>query len=139
MGPTAVMALQFRNRMSRIGTNGCFPVTRSKGQNMVFQQLTDTNPPWSASCSRRGMRSDRGYTLFEVMITLGLIGVISAITIPVFLSSNMMNTLWTSSERVGALVRQTRLKAISQNTTYEVRFDCPNAGDVRGLVMSGDP
>ena len=85
------------------------------------------------------MRSDRGYTLFELLIVLGLIGVVSGIAIPVFLSSNAMNDLWTSSERLGALIRQTRLKAISQNTTYQVRFDCPAAGSARGLVMSGNP
>lgn len=85
-----------------------------------------------------GMRSERGYTLFEILIVLGLIGVISGIALPVFLSSNAMNSLWTSSERLGGLVRQTRLRAISRNTTYEVRFDCPSAGAARGLIITGD-
>lgn len=86
-----------------------------------------------------GMRSERGYTLFEIIIVVALIGVVSGIALPVFLSSNAMNDLWTSSERLGALIRQTRLKAITQNTTYQVRFDCPAAGQARGLVMTGDP
>jgi prepilin-type N-terminal cleavage/methylation domain-containing protein len=85
------------------------------------------------------MRSEHGYTLFEVLIVLGLIGVISGIALPVFLSSNAQGNLWTSSERVGALIRQTRFKAISQNTTYEVRFSCPAAGQLRALVLTGDP
>jgi prepilin-type N-terminal cleavage/methylation domain-containing protein len=85
------------------------------------------------------MRTERGYTLFEVMIVVALIATVSGIAIPVFLSSNALNDLWTGSERIGALIRQTRLKAISQNTTYEVRFDCPSAGKMRGLVMTGDP
>jgi prepilin-type N-terminal cleavage/methylation domain-containing protein len=85
------------------------------------------------------MRSERGYTLFEVLIVLGLIGVISGIALPVFLSSNAMNSLWTSSERLGGLIRQTRLRAISRNTTYELRFDCPSAGSVRGLILTGTP
>jgi prepilin-type N-terminal cleavage/methylation domain-containing protein len=85
------------------------------------------------------MRSDRGYTLFEMMVAMAFIAVVSAVALPVFLSSNALNELWTSSEEVGALIRQTRFKAISQNTTYEVRFDCPAAGQMRALVMTGDP
>ena len=84
------------------------------------------------------MRSERGYTLFEVLIVLAFIGVVSAIALPVFTSSNQMNTLWTNSERIGAVIRQTRLRAITQNTTYELRFNCPAAGQMRALVMTGD-
>lgn len=85
------------------------------------------------------MRSNRGYTLFEVMIVLALIGIISAIGLPVFLSSNQMNSLWTTSERVGAIIRETRLKAITRNANYEVRFECPAANKIRGLIMTGNP
>ena len=84
------------------------------------------------------MRSDRGYTLFEVIIVVALIGVISGIALPVFFSSNAMNSLWTNSERVGALIRSTRLKAIQQNTTYQLRFACPAAGQMRALVVDAD-
>lgn len=87
----------------------------------------------------KGMRSERGYTLFEIIIVVALIGIISGIALPVFLSSNAMNSLWTSSERLGGLVRQTRLRAISRNTNYELRFDCPGVGDARGLIITGDP
>jgi len=86
-----------------------------------------------------GMRSERGYTLFEILIVVGLIGVISGIALPVFMSSNEMNSLWTSSERLGALLRQTRLKAITRNTTFQVRFNCPGVGQARGLIMTGVP
>ena len=85
------------------------------------------------------MRSEKGYTLFEVLIVVGLIGVLSAVAVPVFLSSNALNALWTSSERMGGLIRQTRFRAISQNATYQLRFDCPNAGEMRALIMTGDP
>ncbi len=84
------------------------------------------------------MRSERGYTLFELMIVVGLIGVVTAISIPVFSSSNQLTDVWTSAERVGALIRQTRLKAISQNTTYVIRFSCPASGQLRALRITGD-
>ena len=85
------------------------------------------------------MRSEHGYTLFELLVVVGFIGVVSAIAFPMFLSSSALNDLWTSSERIGALIRQTRFKAISQNTVYQVRFDCPAANQVRALVMTGNP
>jgi prepilin-type N-terminal cleavage/methylation domain-containing protein len=84
------------------------------------------------------MRSDRGYTLIEMLIALGLIAVVSGIAIPVFMSSNAMNALWTNSERIGAIIRQTRLKAITQNATYELRFDCPSENQLRALIVDAD-
>lgn len=85
------------------------------------------------------MLQERGFTLLEVLVVLGMIGIITAISVPVFIESNARNAIWTASERVGALIRQTRLKAISQNTAYRVHFACPSAGNIRALVMTGDP
>lgn len=85
------------------------------------------------------MRSERGYTLIEMLVGIAMIGVISAIAVPVFLESNSRNNLWAGSERIGATVRQARLRAISTNTTYRVVFDCPAVNQLRSLVMTGDP
>ena len=85
------------------------------------------------------MRSERGYTLIEVLITLGLIGIVSAISVPVFIESNARGALWSGSEQVGASIRSARLKAISQNTAHRVTFNCPAANELRILVMTGDP
>ena len=74
-----------------------------------------------------------------MLIGLAIIGVVSAISVPVFLESNARNNLWTGAERLGATIRQARLKAISQNATYRVVFDCPAANQVRSLIMTGDP
>ena len=85
------------------------------------------------------MRQERGYSLVEMLIGLALIGVVSAISVPVFLESNRRTNLWTGSERLAAVIRQTRLKAISQNQTYRVRFDCPAVNQVRSLIFTGTP
>ena len=83
------------------------------------------------------MRSTRGYTLIELLISLALIGIISAIAVPVFIESNARNGIWTGSELIGAQVRQARLKAISRNLRFRVRFNCPNTGDFRILQVTG--
>lgn len=85
------------------------------------------------------MRSERGYTLIEVLIVVGLIGIVSGISVPVFMESNARSRLWSGSEQIGATIRQARLRAISANTNHRVVFDCPAAGQLRSLIMTGDP
>jgi len=77
--------------------------------------------------------------MVELLITLGLIGVVSAISVPVFIESNARSSLWSGSEQIGASIRSARLKAISQNTAHRVTFNCPAANELRILVMTGDP
>ena len=84
------------------------------------------------------MRHDRGYSLIELLISLGMIGVLSAIAVPLVLESTRRSDLFAASERVGAVVRQTRLKAISQNRNYRVRFDCPATNQLRALIVTGN-
>jgi prepilin-type N-terminal cleavage/methylation domain-containing protein len=99
------------------------------------QQLSVGTRRWPYPCSKTGMRSERGYTLFELLIVVGLIGIVSAISVPVFIESNARSTLWTGAEQIGAAVRSARFKAISQNTAYRVVFNCPNPNELRALVM----
>lgn len=85
------------------------------------------------------MRSEHGYTLVEILVVVGLIGVVSAISVPVFIESNSRNALWTGAEQIGGAIRSARFKAISQNTPYRVAFNCPAANELRALIMTGDP
>jgi prepilin-type N-terminal cleavage/methylation domain-containing protein len=85
------------------------------------------------------MRSTRGFTLFELLVVMALIAILSAITVPVMMESVGRNSAWTASEQIGSQIRQARLKAISRNRTFRVRFDCPQVGQFRVLVVTGDP
>jgi len=84
------------------------------------------------------MRSQRGYTTIELVVVVGLIGIISGIALPVFMEANARRDLWTGAEQLGAAVRSARLKAITQNTNYRLVFNCPGANEVRTLVLTGD-
>lgn len=84
------------------------------------------------------MPSVRGFTFFELLVVMALITVVSAIAVPVLMESTTRNQVWTASEMIGAQIRQARLKAISRNMTFRVRFDCPGAGQFRVLRVTGD-
>lgn len=86
-----------------------------------------------------GMRSNRGFTLIELMLALAVSGILAAVAVPVFIESSARNSVWTASETIGSQIRQARLKAISRNTLFRVRFDCPAVGQFRVLVVTGTP
>lgn len=81
------------------------------------------------------MRSTRGFTLMELLIVIAMIGVLGAMALPVMFDANNRNSVWTSSEQIGSQIRQARLKAITRNMTFQVRFDCPGARQYRVLVV----
>lgn len=83
-----------------------------------------------------GMRSNRGFTLIELMVVLGLAGILAAIAAPVYVESSARNRIWTASETIGSQLRQARLKAISRNRSFQVRFDCPATGQFRVLAVN---
>lgn len=84
------------------------------------------------------MRHARGFTIVELLVVMALMGVLAAVSVPVFIESASRNRVWTGAELIGAQVRQARLKAISRNTTFRVRFDCPAVGQFRVLTVTGD-
>lgn len=84
------------------------------------------------------MRSTRGFTLFELLVVMVLITILSAVSIPLVMEGTARNAVWTASEQIGSQIRQARLKAISRNRSFRVRFDCPQVGQFRVLVVTGD-
>lgn len=83
------------------------------------------------------MGSARGFTLFELLVVMALIGVISAIAIPTLSESSNRNAVWSASEQIGSQIRQARLKAVTRNTPFRVVFDCPADNQYRVLIVDG--
>jgi len=85
------------------------------------------------------MQSNRGFTLLELLVVMALIVILSAVAVPSVLESVHRNSVWTASELIGSQILNARLKAISHNKSYRVRFDCPAAGQFRVLEVTGNP
>jgi type IV fimbrial biogenesis protein FimT len=83
------------------------------------------------------MRSEYGFTMFELLIVMALIAIFSAMGIPTLQESTRRNSVWSASELIGSQIRQARLKAISRNMSFQVRFNCPAAGQFRVLQVTG--
>jgi prepilin-type N-terminal cleavage/methylation domain-containing protein len=84
------------------------------------------------------MQSVRGFTLIELLVVIALIGIMAAIGIPTLQESTRRNAVWSASELIGSQIRQARLKAISRNLSFRIRFDCPAVGQFRVLRVTGD-
>lgn len=76
--------------------------------------------------------------MIELLVVMALIGILSAMGIPTLQEANRRNAVWTTSELIGSQIRQARLKAISRNKSFKVRFDCPSSGQFRILEVTGN-
>jgi type IV fimbrial biogenesis protein FimT len=106
-------------------------------QMMSLQAVTSRFRRWPLPCCFRVMQSSRGFTLIELLIVLSMIGILSAIGLPVLMNSSTRNGVWTASEQIASQVRQARLKAITRNNRFRVMFNCPAANQYRVLVVDG--
>ena len=77
--------------------------------------------------------------MLELLVTMALVTILAGIAIPTLSGSTDRNADWTASELIGSQIRQARLKAISRNMNFRVRFNCPAVGQFRVLQVTGNP
>jgi type IV fimbrial biogenesis protein FimT len=82
--------------------------------------------------------NQRGFSLPEILIIAAIIGVISGIAIPAMTSALERNRLRGGADIMAGQLRAARLAAITRNASFRVAFDCPTAGTVRVLAVTGD-
>ena len=82
--------------------------------------------------------ANRGFSVVELLITVAIIGVVSAASIPTVDTALRRNRLHAGAQLGVTQLRMARLTAITRNAPVQVAFDCPGAGAVRLLEVTGD-
>jgi Tfp pilus assembly protein FimT len=86
----------------------------------------------------RGWRSARGFSLIDLMITVGLVATIAAIAVPQMTSTIDGLRLGIDARSVERELQLARLAAVTTNRPIRVRFNCPTAGSYRRVELIGN-
>jgi len=82
-------------------------------------------------------RGSAGFTVMEQLMTLAIVGTISAIAIPAISNSVESQRLGTDVRAVEREIQLARLSAVSSNRPIRVRFNCPDVGYYRRVELIG--
>jgi type II secretory pathway pseudopilin PulG len=84
-------------------------------------------------------RSNAGFTLTDVVMALGVMGVLSATALPLLTDVADSMKLGQALREVERELQAARLKAVTANRPMRVRFNCPAAGGYRMVELLGTP
>lgn len=82
-------------------------------------------------------RTDRGFSLVELLLMVALIGTIAAIAVPALKDLTQGLKLSEAASLVERELQSARLKAVSVNRTLRVWPNCPAAGYIRTVELLG--
>ena len=83
------------------------------------------------------LRSDRGFSLIELMLTVAVLGTLVAVGLPVMKDMTESIKLNEASRMVEREFQTARLQAVSANRVLRVRLNCPTMGYIRTVEMTG--
>lgn len=84
------------------------------------------------------MRTDRGFSLIELLMTVAILGTILAIAVPVMTDLSDAQRLGQSTRELERELQTARMKAVASNRALRVLTNCPVAGQFRMVEMIGN-
>ncbi len=83
------------------------------------------------------LRTERGFSLAELMLTLGVAATLMAMAVPVAQDVTASIKLGESTRLVERELQDARLRAVSSNRSLRVRLNCPSPGFIRTIEVLG--
>jgi prepilin-type N-terminal cleavage/methylation domain-containing protein len=87
---------------------------------------------------KTSMRSDRGFSINELMLTVAVAATLMAIAVPILTDVSAGARFNASVRMVERELQSARLKAVNANTVLRVRTNCPSAGFIRTVEVVGN-
>ena len=84
-------------------------------------------------------RTNSGFTLIEMMMTLTVFTILAATAIPQVMDMTGGMRLRQGAREVERQLQAARLKAVTSNRVMRVRFNCPGPGQYRMVELIGTP
>jgi prepilin-type N-terminal cleavage/methylation domain-containing protein len=71
----------------------------------------------------KNMKSDSGFSLLEMMVTIGIVAIVGTVVVPSFIGKMPGKRLESAAGDVSAAIRAARLTAVKENTPAVVQLD----------------
>ena len=84
------------------------------------------------------LRTDRGFSLTELMLTVAVIATIAGMAVPVLMDASDSIKLNEAARIVERELQDARLKAVSSNRVLRFRTNCPSTGFLRTVEVIGN-
>jgi len=89
-------------------------------------------------CFWKIFKNKKGFTLTELTVTLSILGVMTAISVPSFISWLPRHKLQTSARQIYDDLNLAKIRAVKDNTVARITFDAGNGNYTVFLDVNGD-